>query len=177
MRLVLKELLFKTMDHDTSASYLSVLCNKTELQRKHKAKEDHANMAISIIDDALQQAFNCNILQLHQQEVPNKPGQHWFKYLKLSRLSLKQKHNYLSKKSRQRRHQTGKYKDAFANYSYRAKERQTLFNLLNTTHRKIITQTDKSECPQDDLWTFYVGSAAVEQQYLSDKCNWLGYTR
>ena len=136
-------------------------------------------MAISIIDDALQQAFNCNILQLHQQELPNKPGQHWSKYLKLSRLSLKQKHNYLSKKSRQRRHQTGKYKDAFANYSYRAKERQTLFNLLNTTHRKIITQTDKSECPQDNLWTFYsyIGSAAVEQQYLkiNNKCNWLGY--
>ena len=118
----------------------------------------------------MHQAFN--ILQLHQQEVTNKPGQNWSKYLKLSRLSLKQKQNYLSKKARQKRHQTAKYKEAFANYSYRAKERQILFNLLNTTHRKIITQTDKTECPQDDLWTFYVGSAAEEQQYLSEKCNW-----
>ena len=151
------------MNHETSASYLSVLRNKAELQRKLKAKEDHTNMAMSIIDDALHQAFN--ILQLHQEEVPNKPGQNWSKYLKLLRLSLK----YLSKKARQKRHQT---EDAFANYSYRAKERQILFNLLNTTHRKIITQTDKTECPQDDLWTFYVGSAAEEQQYLSEKCNW-----
>ena len=136
MRQVLKQLLFTTMNQEPSASYLSVLRNKTELQRKLKAKEDHTNMARSIIDDTLQQAFN--ILQLHQEEVPNKPGQNWSKYLKLSRLSLKQKQNYLSKKSRQKRHQTAKYKDAFANFSYRAKERQILFNLLNTTHRKII---------------------------------------
>ena len=119
------------MNHDTSASYLSVLRNKTELQRKHKAREDHTNMAISIIDDALQQAFNILQQLLHQQEVPNKPGQNWSKYLKLSRLSLKQKQNYLSKKSRQQRHQTGKCKEAFANYSYRATERQALYNLLN----------------------------------------------
>ena len=138
MRLVLKELLFTTMNYETSASYLSVLHNKTELQRKLKAKEDHTNMAMSIIDDALQQAFNILQLHMHQEEVPNKPGQNWSKYLKLSRLSLKQKQNYLSKKSRQKRHQTAKYKDAFANFSYRAKERQILFNLLNTTHRKII---------------------------------------
>jgi len=141
MRLVLKELLFTTMNQETSASYLAVLRNKAELQRKLKTKEDHTNMAKSIIDDALHQAFD--ILQLHQQEETNKPGQNWSKYLKLSRLSLKQKQNYLSKKARQKRHQTAKYKEAFANYSYRAKERQILFNLLNTTHRKIITLVNR----------------------------------
>ena len=49
----LKELLFTTMNQETSASYLSVLRNKAELKRKLKTKEDHTNMAKSIIDDAL----------------------------------------------------------------------------------------------------------------------------
>ena len=53
MILVLKELLFTTMNQETSASYLSVLRNKAELKRKLKTKEDHTNMAKSIIDDAL----------------------------------------------------------------------------------------------------------------------------
>ena len=57
----------------------------------------------------------------------------------------------------------GIYQEAFANYSYRTTKRQVLFNLLNTTHHKIITQSDKSECPQDNPRTLYVGSAAVKQ--------------
>ena len=129
------------MNHEQSESYLLVLRNKAEAPCRIKNKEDHTKMARTILNDVFQQAFGK--LQIHQEKTPIKPGQNWSKYLRLSRLSLTQKQNYLRKKARKQRHQTGEYKEAFANFSYRATKIPALFNLLNTTHCKILTQSDK----------------------------------